>query len=166
MAVYFITDGEYVKIGKADNPFQRLKDLQVSNVKILKIICLIPGGSEMEQRLHRYFSDCKIRGEWFTTNDFMLEFIDMMNKMFSDYNPGIEDYRQEIENGTFYKPHSKRWLNSEDRERIIEMHKEGVSVTNIASDIFGYRGGDGFYQTKEVVKEYIEQSNNQSLSIH
>lgn len=63
--VYFITDGEAVKIGKANNPKSRLAGLQTSHHKPLRFIATMPGGSELERELHRVFSRFRIRGEWF-----------------------------------------------------------------------------------------------------
>lgn len=155
MAVYFITDGRYVKIGRADNPFRRLKELQTGSAGLLRVVCLIPGGKEMEYGLHKYFSYLNKRGEWFTTDEKMLKFIDMMNEIFGDYNPGIEDYDLEIQENIilFNKPGIKTTLEPMDKEKIIEMHEKGIPIT-IASDIFGYVGGTGFYKTKEVIEKY------------
>lgn len=48
----------------------------------------------------------------------------------------------------------KQELEPGDRERIIELYGDGWRVTNIAEKIFGYRGGTGFYQTRDVVEDY------------
>lgn len=63
--VYFITDGEAIKIGKANNPKSRLAGLQTSHHKPLRFLATMPGGSELERELHRVFSAYRIRGEWF-----------------------------------------------------------------------------------------------------
>lgn len=73
--VYFITDGHgHVKIGKADDPEQRLKGLQTGNAYNLEIYELIEVWDHkpscfdaqcFEHMLHRMFSKFNIRDEWF-----------------------------------------------------------------------------------------------------
>ena len=59
--VYFISDGEFCKIGKADNVDVRLKQLQTSNAKSLFVIGYIPcknstSALRKENMLHSDFS--------------------------------------------------------------------------------------------------------------
>ncbi len=63
--VYFITDGEAIKIGKANNPRSRLSGLQTSHHKPLYILALMPGNEGLERTLHSRFYNFRIRGEWF-----------------------------------------------------------------------------------------------------
>ena len=85
--IYFITDGEYVKIGSAYNPIKRLNDLQVGNARELKLMFTIPVrridkrfqhideinrsvqeldySLRIEMFLHQGFGENHIRGEWF-----------------------------------------------------------------------------------------------------
>lgn len=73
--VYFITDGEAIKIGKANNPKSRLSGLQTSHHKPLRIIHLTPGGEAFERELHFKFSHLRIRGEWFRDHKDLHDFI-------------------------------------------------------------------------------------------
>lgn len=68
--VYFISDGEFVKIGVAKNPEKRLNDLQTANARKLSILCKIPTKSDkdaymLEGRLHFEYSAFAKNGEWF-----------------------------------------------------------------------------------------------------
>lgn len=63
--VYFITDGYYTKIGKANNPDSRLLELQTGNAKKLSIKLKINGGNEIESKLHKLFNRRRVSGEWF-----------------------------------------------------------------------------------------------------
>lgn len=68
--VYFISDGEFVKIGKADNVEKRLKTLQTGNPKPLKILKTIPCNSakeayDLEFFFHALLKDHKSNGEWY-----------------------------------------------------------------------------------------------------
>lgn len=70
-SVYFITDNHgHIKIGKADNAYNRLKELQVGNPYKLKVLLSIMMNSQnqaykLETALHKYFKNYKLEGEWF-----------------------------------------------------------------------------------------------------
>lgn len=71
--VYFITDGEFIKIGKANNPNQRLSELQTGNPKSLWIVKQIKGDEKQERMLHQIFKTWHYRGEWFKASPEMLK---------------------------------------------------------------------------------------------
>lgn len=87
--VYFISDGEYVKIGKGF-PIQRMKGLQTGNQRELSLLFTIPVGeitteerrnyksplfhrhdgvSYAEDMIHSFFRNSHLRGEWFDILD-------------------------------------------------------------------------------------------------
>lgn len=65
--IYFVSDGEYVKIGFTDDVDvdRRLAALQIGNARKLTLLGVIEGGRESETVLHRVFDGIRIRGEWF-----------------------------------------------------------------------------------------------------
>lgn len=68
--VYFITDGEFMKIGKANNVEKRLKILQTGNPKPLSIMKVIECKNEAEALeleffLHKIMKPFKVSGEWY-----------------------------------------------------------------------------------------------------
>lgn len=67
MSVYFITarDVDLVKIGYADNPLRRLRELRTSSPIPLALEGAIPGGREKERELHELYAKLRMRGEWF-----------------------------------------------------------------------------------------------------
>jgi hypothetical protein len=73
--VYFISDGERVKIGRSVNIESRLNALQTSTAVPLKLLAAIPGGGR-ERELHRRFAHLRIRGEWFRLGDDLRQFIE------------------------------------------------------------------------------------------
>ena len=78
--VYFISDGEYVKIGVSNDVDKRLADLQTSNARPLKVVCLICCNSQkdaysLERYLHFVYSRFKIQYEWFD----ILHYINLNN---------------------------------------------------------------------------------------
>ena len=68
MAVYFITDGNAVKIGysKHFDAKARISQLQTANPRTLTVLGVISHGTrEYERQLHRRLKRYKMRGEWF-----------------------------------------------------------------------------------------------------
>jgi hypothetical protein len=63
--IYAITDGEYVKFGKASDPIQRLNSLQIGNAKELRLVACAEWPDAEEPLIHLYLEHCWCRGEWF-----------------------------------------------------------------------------------------------------
>lgn len=68
--VYFISDGEFIKIGKANNVERRMKELQTGNPKKLEILKIIKCSNEqeayeLERFLHSILHSVQSFGEWF-----------------------------------------------------------------------------------------------------
>lgn len=68
--VYFITDGEFIKIGKANNVTKRMKILQTASPRVLKIQRVIKckderEAYELEHFFHSLLNEWKVNGEWF-----------------------------------------------------------------------------------------------------
>ena len=65
--VYLITDGEYVKIGVANNIIDRIRKLQTGNAK--KLVVLVyqkcPNAYSIEKALHKKYKQYKVSGEWY-----------------------------------------------------------------------------------------------------
>lgn len=69
--VYAITDGTHHKIGVADDPMKRLRELQTGNPRQLTLVFYVrlPGvhAYELERSAHaRLGSDMRAVGEWFS----------------------------------------------------------------------------------------------------
>lgn len=64
--VYFIqaSSGE-VKIGYARWPERRLGELQMGHPGQMWLLCAVPGGRDLERKLHQEFASDHVRGEWF-----------------------------------------------------------------------------------------------------
>lgn len=72
--VYFITDGDGVKIGYSHDPRGRLNQLQNGCSRSLKLLGNFPGTLDDEEDLQRHFREARIHGEWFKPHT-VLEFI-------------------------------------------------------------------------------------------
>lgn len=67
--IYFITAGnnQYIKIGYAADPAERIKQLQTGNAERLKLIAATMGSKDDERRLHEKWHYAQRQGEWFST---------------------------------------------------------------------------------------------------
>jgi hypothetical protein len=68
MPVYMIRAGEDgpMKIGKANDPVARCRELQTASHQRLFLMRTLDGASQVEQWLHGKFADRRIMGEWFS----------------------------------------------------------------------------------------------------
>jgi hypothetical protein len=55
----------YVKIGYAQDVWQRLMELQCGNPFELRVLSFLPGGQEVEGSIHVALAAHRVRGEWF-----------------------------------------------------------------------------------------------------
>lgn len=67
--VYFLTDGEYIKIGIATNLKNRVAKLQTGNARKIKILKIIDGYRCLEKKLHNIFISYRLEGEWFNITE-------------------------------------------------------------------------------------------------
>lgn len=56
---------QYVKIGYAQDVWERLSELQCGNPFELRVLSFLPGGQETEGALHCALDAYRVRGEWF-----------------------------------------------------------------------------------------------------
>jgi hypothetical protein len=88
--VYFIQCKNYVKVGRSDNPENRLKNLQQKGNKTLRpkditdedmqkarIIATIHGKTMLEGFFHSKLKDRHVNGEWFVLDSYTAKVIDM-----------------------------------------------------------------------------------------
>ncbi len=75
--VYFIADGEFVKIGYSADWRSRLKALQTSNPRELSAVAVIAGTIADERALHKRFAADRLRpdNEWFRFSEAIRDFI-------------------------------------------------------------------------------------------
>ncbi len=75
--IYFIKNIETgrIKIGYSETPKKRLRELQTGSDSRLVIIKTIKGDLNKEKELHDKFSHLRTNGEWFESDDELLQFI-------------------------------------------------------------------------------------------
>lgn len=81
--VYFVRDGDFVKIGYSVDVLARIKTLQTSTTRELRLIHYVPGRQSDEAAFHRRFKEYRRQGEWFVLAGELAEFL-------SEYDPWIK----------------------------------------------------------------------------
>lgn len=100
--VYFISDGHgHIKIGKADDVFVRLRELQTGNPYKLKVILSVVLKSmkdayDLELELHKMFSEDRLEGEWFNEEP-VLELINRENVILDRFQFGGLGFGKDLE---------------------------------------------------------------------
>ena len=62
-----------VKIGFSSNPEERLRTMQAHSPFPVRILATGEGGSEQEAKIHKYFHEQRIHGEWFDLSEAEVE---------------------------------------------------------------------------------------------
>lgn len=75
LKIYFVQNGDAVKIGVSKNPEQRMSELSVSSNGAIQLLAVLDGGHGDEKEFHRKFSRYLIRGEWFKYQGELAKFI-------------------------------------------------------------------------------------------
>jgi len=79
--IYFVSDGELIKIGRAVNVQARLRAMQTSASKPLVLLAVLGAHISVERLLHRHFKFCRrSRGEWFTPHPELISVIEAINQ--------------------------------------------------------------------------------------
>ena len=73
--IYFFKANDRVKIGKANDPKNRLMNLQTSCPYKIEPLLIIAGGYAKEKYLHNLFKEYNIINEWFILSDEILNYI-------------------------------------------------------------------------------------------
>lgn len=81
--VYFMTDGDHIKIGYTSGDVQRrLHQLNTGSPSQLYLLGYIEGTKKMEHELHVKFGNERLRmnGEWFDGSPELIEYINEINQ--------------------------------------------------------------------------------------
>lgn len=73
--LYFITDGDFIKIGRTNNLANRLKWIQNGNPRRLSVLKHVENSGWEEPLWHSAFGDFRVLGEWFSPAEPLLDAI-------------------------------------------------------------------------------------------
>ena len=74
--MYVVGRGEFVKIGRSQNPAQRISSLQTANPMRLETLLIVPEYVVTEQEAHRRWSSQREKGEWFSRTPELVAWLD------------------------------------------------------------------------------------------
>lgn len=80
--VYFARAGRSsrVKIGTTSSVASRMNGLSHPLIGKLRVLGVVPGGYEVERRMHQRFAEYHVKGEWFTLSGELAEFVARLRK--------------------------------------------------------------------------------------
>ena len=105
--IYFVKSGDFIKIGKADDPNKRLAQFQTGNPEPLEMLAIIDGSHAKERAIHAHFSSYRVGGEWFRDCDEIRAFA--KNPVFDFYTqPQVARRRQTDSDGDSWRFELKR----------------------------------------------------------
>ncbi len=81
--LYIITDGDNVKIGRANNSYKRVESLQSGNPRQIWLTDVFRDKGHEESKLHKQLKPFRLRGEWFRLTDIVKSVL----QDFRDRNP-------------------------------------------------------------------------------
>jgi len=86
--IYFISNGNRIKIGITKNIKRRLKDLQTGNANNLRLIAeeYSDNDAKRELNLHLKFAKDRLVGEWFYPSKQLLKYINKISKYYVEYD--------------------------------------------------------------------------------
>ena len=74
--VYFISNGEAIKIGVSKDVVERMRGLQTASSRPLRLMAFLPGATGRDEAmLHRKFAHLRLNGEWFRPEAELLEYV-------------------------------------------------------------------------------------------
>lgn len=73
--VYFVSDGDNVKIGFTTKPAKRMINLQAANPRQLRVLAVFQGPKTIEGYLHFLFREHHVSGEWFADCEAITKFL-------------------------------------------------------------------------------------------
>lgn len=111
--IYFVQHGEggAIKIGTAINVRHRIDSLQSSCPEKLRLLAVIHGGIREEREAHEALKDHRIRGEWFSPNAVVLDYIASLDP--KSFRPAIPNKQCRKRNtGSVYIRRDGRWVGA------------------------------------------------------
>jgi hypothetical protein len=118
VSVYFVTcrEANAVKIGFSVEPRARLPEIQWGCPLPLTLEAIMPGDHQEEARLHRWFEEDRITGEWFRLTD-MLELVIANNAV-----PHLAGLKRDLK--ALRKPRKRPWRGMTEQEKYDALMAE------------------------------------------
>lgn len=87
--LYFVQAGMRgpIKIGLADDPRSRLRELQCGNHEQLYLLASFPASVGLERFVHRRLQGVRVRGEWFQADRSLFDLIAELDDIYGEEKP-------------------------------------------------------------------------------
>jgi hypothetical protein len=95
--VYIVQIGNNVKIGRTVDVAQRLRGLQTSSPATVTLLVAVLAHASLEPAIHARFKHLRHSGEWFTLNDELLGFVELLRQ---NINPVALLFRETVAQAT------------------------------------------------------------------
>ena len=131
--IYFIQEGleGNIKIGFSNKPAERLKTLQTSHSRTLRLLLTIEGNEKDEKNLHAKFSRFRLKGEWFEPNEEILVYIEENKTGDTRFNSLIENVNSLKEDIEILKKENKQ------KDKIIEkLSNDSLNINEVFEGVF------------------------------
>src|SRR5579885_1481545 len=106
--VYFVTNGDAIKIGFASDVAKRLTDLQVAHHAPLSLLGSIKALPREEKEIHQKLKHIRIMGEWFQVHDdvfSLMEEYEKSGRFIEGYS--MEDYEERVMRSGYTAPNAE-----------------------------------------------------------
>jgi hypothetical protein len=113
--IYFIRCGDFVKIGRAENPAERVKGLQTGNPYEVELLGVFDGNDSEERRLHAAFSPFHHKFEWFFLTKTIRSFVEQHCDKDQKKERAAKRIREEAYGTGEASETVKAWLNNSER---------------------------------------------------
>lgn len=101
--VYYISDKQYIKVGKTTNLENRMSALQHAHSKPLELLGINFDGDSLEPELHKRFAHLRKAGEWFLATKELVRYIDA-NAIHNQWSSDLVDkYLKWLETNASYE---------------------------------------------------------------
>jgi DNA-binding XRE family transcriptional regulator len=122
--VYFIKQGDYVKIGFTNRFKIRLNNLQVSSPVKLEVLAIVEGDKNEEKNMHQKFKHICSNGEWFIYCDELKYYIDTLDNSLMWKYGYLENVLSPI--GLIKQTRLEKNLSMEELAEKLKITKQGV----------------------------------------
>jgi len=119
--IYFIRSGDFVKIGVAKNPWERLEKFRTGNPLPMEMIAIAPGGYRHEKDYHQLLSEHHYSREWYRYEGRVIQVIELIHEGHPELQkrPVFSIYGSDHALSDKRRPASKGDISAADAVRLI-----------------------------------------------
>jgi hypothetical protein len=172
--IYFVKANDRIKIGYADDPSDRISQLQTANSYDLEVLLIIEGNYDKESELHKQFGKFRVAGEWFRFEEPIIEYIreNLIYDRKYEFGFNINDFSGNEQLSRLRTKHRLTLqaignilgITSVSVREILDREKSGsitIKLMNKVGDALGYKFEYRF--VPKINKKEEKRENNQPI---